>query len=212
MGNNALSCPLTADLDNDGDLEIITAMKSGTIYIFHHDGTMYNNFPYTVAGNIETTPAIGKLDSDDDIEIIFGTTSGLQVIDIKSESGERDSWKLHRGNMMRTGLYNTTLTSVEPKDEIVPDKFYVSQNYPNPFNPLTNIEIHLAETNKLTVSVFDMTGRLINTLVNDKLEAGLYSVEWRGKDQNGRLVPTGIYIMKVVSGKNSHNQKIAFVK
>tara|TARA_B100001250_G_C19814030_1_gene797282 strand:- start:1450 stop:4728 length:3279 start_codon:yes stop_codon:yes gene_type:complete len=212
MGNNALSCPLTADLDNDGDLEIITAMKSGTIYIFHHDGTMYNNFPYTVAGNIETTPAIGKLDSDDDIEIIFGTTSGLQVIDIKSESGERDSWKLHRGNMMRTGLYNTTLTSVEPKDEIVPDKFYVSQNYPNPFNPLTNIEIHLAETNKLTVSIFDMTGRLINTLVNDKLEAGLYSVEWRGKDQNGRLVPTGIYIMKVVSGKNSHNQKIAFVK
>lgn len=212
MGNNALSCPVTADLDNDGDLEIVTAMKSGTIYIFHHDGSIYNNFPYTVAGNIETTPSIGKLDSDDDFEIVFGTTSGLQVIDIKTESGERDSWKLHRGNMMRTGLYNTTLTSVQPKDKIVPTEFYVSQNYPNPFNPSTSIEIQLAKPNNLIVSIFDMTGRLINTLVNDKLEVGLYSVEWNGKDQNGRLVPTGIYIIKVVSGKNSHNQKIAFVK
>jgi len=212
MENNALSCPLTADLDNDGDLEIITAMKSGTIYIFHHDGSIFNNFPYTVPGNIETTPAIGKLDSDDDFEIVFGTTSGLQVIDIKSESGERSSWKLHRGNMMRTGLYNTTLTSVQPKDQIIPDKFYVSQNYPNPFNPSTSIEIQLAEPNNLIVSIFDMTGRLINTLVNDKLEVGLYTVEWNGKGQNGRLVPTGIYIIKVVSGKNSHNQKIAFVK
>jgi hypothetical protein len=212
MGTNALSCPVTADLDNDGDLEIVTATKSGTIYIFHHDGSIYNNFPYTVAGNIETTPAIGKLDTDDDFEIVFGTTLGLEVIDIKSESGERDSWKLHRGNMMRTGLYNTTLTSVQPKDQILPAKFFVSQNYPNPFNPSTTIEIQLAETNNLIVSIFDVTGRLINTLVNNKLEAGLYSVEWNGKDQNGRLLPTGVYIMKVVSGQNSHNQKIAFIK
>ena len=152
------------------------------------------------------------MDTDVDFEIVFGTTSGLHVIDIKSESGERDSWKLHRGNMMRTGLYNTTLTSVQPKDQIVPAKFFVSQNYPNPFNPSTTIEIQLAETNNLIVSIFDVTGRLINTLVNDKLEAGLYSVAWNGKDQNGRLVPTGVYIMKVVSGKNNHNQKIAFVK
>ena len=212
MGNNALSCPVTADLDNDGDLEIVTTTKSGTVYIFHHDGSFFNNFPYTVAGNIETTPAIGKLDADDDFEIIFGTTSGLQVIDIKSESGERDSWKLHRGNMMRTGLYNVTLTSIQSKDRIVPDKFFVSQNYPNPFNPSTTIEIQLAETNNLIVSIFDVTGRLINTLVNNELEAGLYSVAWNGKDQNGRILPTGVYIMKVVSGKNNHNQKIAFVK
>jgi hypothetical protein len=114
--------------------------------------------------------------------------------------------------MMRTGLYNTTLTSVQPKDQIVPDKFFVSQNYPNPFNPSTTIEIQLAETNNLIVSIFDVTGRLINILVNNKLEAGLYSVEWNGKDQNGQLLPTGVYIMKVVSGKNNHNQKIAFVK
>ena len=75
----------------------------------------------------------------------------------------------------------------------------------------TNFHL-LTKTNNLIVSIFDVTGRLINRLFNDKLEAGLYSVEWNGKDQNGRLIPTGVYIMKVVSGKNNHNQKIAFVK
>ncbi len=212
MGTNALSCPVTADLDNDGDLEIVTATKSGTIYIFHHDGSIFNNFPYTVAGNIETTPAIGKLDADDDYEIVFGTTSGLEVIDIKSASGPRSSWKLHRGNMARTGLYDGTLTSIESKDHVLPDKFIVSQNYPNPFNPSTTIDIHLPESNNLIVSIYDITGRLINTLVNDKLEAGLYSVEWNGKDQAGRLVPTGVYIMKVFSGHNVSTQKLAFMK
>ena len=212
MGTNALSCPVTADLDNDGDLEIVTATKSGTIYIFHHDGSIFNNFPYTVPGNIETTPAIGKLDNDDDFEIVFGTTSGLQVIDIKSASGPRSSWKLHRGNMARTGLYDGTLTSIESKDHVLPDKFIVSQNYPNPFNPSTTIDIHFPESNNLIVSIFDVTGRLINTLVNNKLEAGLYSVEWNGKDQNGRLVPTGVYIMKVFSGHNVSTQKLAFMK
>jgi hypothetical protein len=198
MGNNALSCPVTADLDNDGDLEIVTAMKSGTIYIFHHDGSIYNNFPYTVAGNIETTPAIGKLDSDDDFEIVFGTTSGLQVIDIKSESGERDSWKLHRGNMMRTGLYNTTLASVDPKDQIVPDKFYVSQNYPNPFNPTTKIEFELASDAFSSIILYDVTGKEVKTLVNSNLQAGHYVFEL-----NASELPSGMYFYQLNAKKPS---------
>ena len=45
MGSNSLTEPLTADLDNDGDLEIIAAIKNGLVFIFHHDGTPYNNSP-----------------------------------------------------------------------------------------------------------------------------------------------------------------------
>jgi hypothetical protein len=192
MGNNALSCPVTADLDNDGDLEIVTAMKSGTIYIFHHDGSIYNNFPYTVPGNIETTLAIGKLDTDDDFEIVFGTTSGLHVIDIKSESGQRSSWKLHRGNMMRTGLYNVTLTSTHPKDEIVPAKFSVSQNYPNPFNPTTTIEFDLASGAFASISLYNLTGREVKTLVNSNLQAGHYVFEL-----NASELPSGMYFYRL---------------
>ena len=209
---NAVSCPLTADLDNDGDLEIVTSNKSGKIYIFHHDGTIFNNFPYTVPGDIEGTPAIGRLDSDDDYEIVFGTTSGLQVIDIKSQMGERSSWKMHRGNKERTGFYEMTLTAINSKDEIVPTSFSISQNYPNPFNPSTTVNISLPEYNNLVVSVYDVSGRLITVLVNENQEAGQYSVQWHGKDGAGRQVPTGVYFLKVNSGKYNASQKIAFVK
>lgn len=212
LGYNALSGPVAADLDNDGDLEIVTATKSGKIFIFHHDGSLFNNFPYTVPGNIESSPAIGNLDNDDNYEIVFGTTQGLHVIDIKSDKGSRHSWKTYRGNAKRTGNYSLTLTSIEPNDLQLPKKFQVSQNFPNPFNPSTHVEIQLPESGKLNVSIYDLTGRLINTLVNDNLEMGSYIVEWHGNDQANRLVSTGVYIMKVNSGDYSKSLKLAFIK
>ena len=64
-------------------------MKSGTVHILHHDGTPFNNFPTSLGGNIESSPAIGDLDNDGDYELVFGTTVGLKVLDIKSEKGDR---------------------------------------------------------------------------------------------------------------------------
>ena len=211
LGYNSLSGPITADLDNDGDLEVIAAMKSGTVNIFHHDGSLFNGFPTTLGGDIYSTPAIGDLDSDGDYELIVGTTQGLHVFDIKSDKGNRSSWNMHRGNQLRNGFYDLTLTSIE-QGELVPNEFYVSKNYPNPFNPTTRIDIQTVESNELIVSIFDISGRLINTLIHDKLEIGFYSVEWNGKDQSGLLVSTGVYLIQVRSGKKLSTQKMAFIK
>ena len=82
LGANSLSEPATADLDNNGDLEVIAANKNGQIFIFHHDGTLFNNFPTSISGNIESSPAIGDVDNDGDFEIAIATTMGLKVIDI----------------------------------------------------------------------------------------------------------------------------------
>ena len=62
------------------------------------------------------------------------------------------------------------------------------------------------------MSIFDISGRLINTLIHDKLEIGFYSVEWNGKDQSGLLVSTGVYLIQVRSGKKLSTQKMAFIK
>jgi subtilisin family serine protease len=212
LGYNSLSGPITADLDNDGDLEIVAAMKSGTVFVFHHDGSMFNNFPTNFAGNIESTPTVGDLDNDGDFELVFGTTQGLQVIDIKSDAGSRDSWKMHRGNLYRNGLYDITLVSIEPDKDILPGEFFVSQNYPNPFNPTTNVNIQLPEQNNLIVSIYDVSSRLINTLVDEKLDAGFYSIEWNGKDNFGQAVPTGVYFLKVVSGDFTATKKMVYIK
>ena len=212
MEYNSLTEPVTSDLDNDGDLEVITAMKSGMVYVFHHDGTLFNNFPTDLSGNIESSPAIGDLDGDGDFEIIFGTTIGLKVIDVKNEKGDRLSWKLHRGNLDRTGSLGMTLVTIDRDGSMVPDKFYVSANYPNPFNPSTKIDIQTVDRNYLKVQIVDVAGRLVNTLVDNELDAGYHVVQWNGLDVSGQSMPTGMYFIQVQSGDRMNTQKIILLK
>ena len=212
MEYNSLTEPVTADLDNDGDLEVVAAMKSGTVHILHHDGTPFNNFPTSLGGNIESSPAIGDLDNDGDYELVFGTTVGLKVLDIKSEKGDRLSWKLHRGNLERTGSLGMTLVSVDHEEDIIPKEFYVIPHYPNPFNPSTKIDIQTPERNALEVRIFDATGRLVNTLMNKELDAGHYTVKWNGLDSKGIGMPTGVYFIQIKYGFIVNTQKLILIK
>jgi hypothetical protein len=212
MDYNSLTEPVTADLDNDGDLEVVTAMKNGMVYVLHHDGTPFFGFPTNLGGNIESSPAIGDLDGDGDYEIAFGTTQGLQVFDIKTDKGSRESWMLHRGSLDRSGLYSMTLLSTDDLDDITPENFYVSPNYPNPFNPSTQIDIYTDQKSDLTVNIFDATGRLVNVLINKNLEAGTYSIKWEGNNRQGLSMPTGVYFIQVLSGTEVSTQKIVLIK
>ena len=212
MEYNSLTEPMTADLDNDGDLEVIAAMKSGTVYIMHHDGTFFDGFPTNLSGNIESSPAVGDFDGDGDFEIVFGTTQGLQVFDIKSEMGERVSWKMHRGNLERTGSMAMTLVSIDLEDNVTPEYFRVSPNYPNPFNPSTMIDIQTSKRENLDVRIFDARGNLISVLINENMESGNYVLQWSGVDDMGRSMPTGIYFLQVRSGAESNTQKMIMLK
>jgi len=212
MEYNSLTEPVTADLDNDGDLEVVTAMKSGMAYVFHHDASLFDHFPTSLGATIESSPAIGDVDGDGDFEIAFGTTDGLKVIDIKTEKGDRLSWRLHRGNVERTGSLGMTLVSNDASDDLTPAEFRVSSNYPNPFNPSTRIDIETVEANDLIVSIFDATGRLVNDLVNEHLDAGRYSVRWNGMDATGHSMSTGVYFIQVRSGLEISTQKMILIK
>ena len=83
LGTNSLSEPVTADLDNDGDLELLVQIKWSN-FCFHHDGTFFNHFPTTGTGEHKSSLAIGDIDNDGDFEIAIATTMGLKVMDIKS--------------------------------------------------------------------------------------------------------------------------------
>ena len=152
------------------------------------------------------------MDNDGDFELIFGTNVGLKVLDIKTDKGERLSWKLHRGNLDRTGSLAMTLVSVDQGEGVVPEEFYVSPNYPNPFNPSTRIDIQTSERNDLNIRIFDATGRLVNTLMDKQLDAGHYTVRWNGLDSKGFGMPTGVYFIQVRSGIKMNTQKMILIK
>jgi hypothetical protein len=70
----------------------------------------------------------------------------------------------------------------------------LSQNFPNPFNPSTSINYEVPTRSQVSIKIYDVRGRLVQTLVNDVREAGSYSVQWNGRDSSGEQVSSGIYL------------------
>jgi len=84
-------------------------------------------------------------------------------------------------------------------DMAFPEKFRLGTGYPNPFNPITTITYDLPDDAQVSLVVYDILGREVARLVDGFVEPGYHQVEWDGKDQSGRLVPTGIYLYRLVA-------------
>ncbi len=92
----------------------------------------------------------------------------------------------------------------------IPTHFELAQNYPNPFNPTTNIHYQVPMNAKIIIKIYNILGQDIRTLVDKHQETGNYLIQWDGKDQNGNLVPSGLYFyqMKAISNEGIDFQKI----
>lgn len=93
--------------------------------------------------------------------------------------------------------------SVQKRNLDLPDKFVLEQNYPNPFNPTTEIRYELPEDSHVGLSVFNLVGQKISTLVNEQKAAGYHSAFWDGKDSFGNEVASGVYIYQIKVVPNS---------
>jgi len=93
------------------------------------------------------------------------------------------------------------ISAVEDRGEsnMVPNEFELGQNYPNPFNPTTHIQYAIARTADVSLSIFDLMGREIKTLVSDKKSQGSYTAIWDGTDNTGQKVASGIYFYRLKS-------------
>lgn len=89
------------------------------------------------------------------------------------------------------------------------DRFELKQNYPNPFNPVTNISYSLHMEIDVSLEVYDVTGRKITTLVDERQEEGLYTIEFDPSNYN---LATGMYLYRFRAGSFSETKKMMFVK
>lgn len=108
------------------------------------------------------------------------------------------------------GVYETInggeITDVSSK-YIVNEKFSLSQNYPNPFNPITTIRYSIPKESFVTIKVYNVLGKKIATLVNERKSIGNYSVVF-----NSRNLSSGIYFYRIVSGTYSATKKMIILK
>jgi hypothetical protein len=94
----------------------------------------------------------------------------------------------------------------------VPTSFALEQNYPNPFNPATEIRYQLPEQSEVRLSVFNMLGQEVRTLVQGSQMPGTYVVRWDGTNNNGLSVSSGIYLYKISAGRHAVSKKMIFLK
>jgi len=94
----------------------------------------------------------------------------------------------------------------------VPEDFSLSHSYPNPFNPETTFKYQLAEDSRVTINVYNLMGKRIKQLVREDKPAGYYTETWKGMDENGQRVSSGIYLIYLQAGSFSMTRKITLIR
>ncbi len=114
---------------------------------------------------------------------------------------------IDNGSVYRRPLSDLGIVGIQNISSQVPDNFNLSQNYPNPFNPTTNINFTVPKSGFIKMTVYDINGREITTLVNQEMTPGTYKVDF-----DGRNLSSGIYYYTMTSGDFVETKKMMLVK
>jgi hypothetical protein len=145
------------------------------------------------------------------------TGSGNEQVSVRfilrSDNGlEFDGWYLDEITVHSYGA--TTGVGGTTGERRIPMVFGLGQNFPNPFNPVTAISFDIPEGSgdEVNLSVYDIRGRLVKTLVREKLEPGTHRVTWDGRTESGEIAASGVYILRLISGDKSATRKMLLLK
>ena len=104
------------------------------------------------------------------------------------------------------------LDYLQLEDVNLPTKVKLNQNYPNPFNPITKISYEMPSDGFVKVSILDMMGREVKTLVESSQVSGMRSVTWNATDNNDQPVSAGVYLYKIQTREITKTRKMVFLK
>jgi hypothetical protein len=113
------------------------------------------------------------------------------------------------------GLYrletSREITAVE-ETGAVPQRFALYPNYPNPFNPSTTIRFSLAQAGEAELSIYDLLGQQVATLVRGPQEAGIHTLQWDGRDDRGRELASGVYLCRLRAGAQVETHRLLLLR
>lgn len=193
-----------------GSLEITTATVSFEILT---DGSVHNlrvNDGPLIIAEFPNMPA--QVDSD--ISMVVETfpfsggyraeitlTGNVQALTVGGETLYLDNLCVTEANAF----------SAAP-EQMAPSSLKVEGNFPNPFNPSTTITFATQRDGVVELSVVDLAGHRVATLINEHRSAGRYEAIWNGRTAAGRTAPTGVYFVQLRSGQHVVSRKITMVK
>ena len=179
----------------------VTATTSGWISVSIDSIAVYENTDFFIAINMNEN--FLSIDNAGDLDgRTYISSNGVNFNNGLSNSGDLN---------LRAKI-STTATTIDIQSNTIPVIFKLSQNYPNPFNPVTTLHYDLPVNGLVNITIYDMLGRKVKTLINQTLDAGYKSVIWDATNDYGKLVSAGIYLYQLRTGEYSSTKKMLLLK
>jgi len=201
------SSPIVADLDGDGMLDIALGNEQKHINAWNATGQQLDGFPLVIGDAVRGTPTACDVDGDGDVEItVAGFDRNVYMWDLTAAyNANLAPWPRLHANLSHTGEYPLTVASGAAQTPSLPRSSALRQNYPNPFNPATSIEFDVGPgaSRRVVLSVYDIHGARVRTLVDGTLRPGSYRRVWDGKNNHGQRVGSGVYFYRLRAGRTT---------
>ncbi len=204
-GNNLIACGYQGFIKKSTD----DGVTWNTVYTGTSSDTGFFSIKYLDANNIISSGSGGKILKSSNgglnwVQQLSGVGSTLlRVVFVNTFTG----WICGRNGVILKTTTGGVVTGFTQSTSQLPNKFSLSQNYPNPFNPSTIINYQLTINSFVTLNVYDVNGKLVKELVNEKQSAGNYSVVFDGSG-----LPSGTYIYRLQEGDFSETKKMVLLK
>jgi len=135
-----------------------------------------------------------------------GTSTILRVPILTADPG------LMLGEIEAADYWGNMMAVSAARPAYVPREFALFQNIPNPFNATTRIDFNLPDAGKVTLTVYNVLGQSVATLVDNHLEPGRHHVEWDSRSDGGSEVPSGVYFYRLETASNQASRKMVLMK
>lgn len=149
-----------------------------------------------------------------EIEVLNETTGRLHLMFLDDyDYGVYGQGGMNYGSRVLYGAIDVDFSYVSNQDPVSPTAtLQLFQNYPNPFNPVTTIKFNLKNNDKINLSIYNIKGQLVKTLINENLSSGTHEVIWNGKNSLNQDVSSGVYFYKLNSSHTSELKKMILIK
>ncbi len=202
--DNAISFPL--------DVMYLTVNDNSDFVTQEETATMtwdLNELPAHISMTLTDNTTNSTIDLTQQSELTFTTaakgsflSSGTEAIPVYPELG----------NSYFTVTISYSEMDTDNEEGIMPIQYALHQNYPNPFNPITTLRYELPENGLVNITIYDMLGRKVKTLVNQTQDAGYRSVVWDATNDNGKPVSAGIYLYQIQADVYMQAKKMVLLK
>ena len=209
----------TADLNNDGIINILDIVQIVNIVLDERVSDAQSATINIYQDNIEIISDGGliagiqmTLKHEDDFS--FDLTEDCMVSQSYSTNGQTTLIVVLPQNnhiMTYSGDFEISelivANSYEEIEVSQPSTIELSSAYPNPFNPITTLDLYLSSNDYVSITVYDVNGSKVGTIINKSMESGSHQIHW---DASG--LPSGIYFVKALTSFNAKTQKVTLIK